>query len=174
MNCTAQNDLECNYPFGTVRHTNGSFFNVQYHLCGGTGAPGTCTAAAAQQTCTNLGLKVVSHASDGTPSVFSLGATSSCYWSVSYYTVNKVMPSNACVVAISNLEWFDCCGNSLWHGNTIGFGAPNQTFGYVSTNDSGYVASNPNASGTTWGCDSLSTPAPTVGTCNQQYVACTP
>jgi hypothetical protein len=171
-NCTAQNDLECNYPFGTARQVNGQFLNVQYHLCG-NGNPGQCTAVVAQSTCTTLGLKVVSHASDGGSSVKSLGATSSCAYSVSYFTVNKTMPSTACLVAVSNLNWFDCCGNSLWHGQTMPFGAANQTFGYVDSFDSGYVASNPNVFYLGWGCDSLTTPVQNWTGCTQQYVACT-
>jgi hypothetical protein len=174
MNCTAQNDLECNYPFGTAQLVQGGFVNVQYHLCGGNGTPGTCTAAAAQQTCQSLGLKVVSHASNGTSSVLSLGATSSCSWSVGYYTVNKVMPTTTCVVAISNLMWNNCCTLSDWHGNTLDFGAPNQTFGYVTPQDSGYIASNPNLSGATWGCQGLTQAAINDPGCLTQYVACAP
>ena len=147
-NCTAQNDLECNYPFGTARMVNGNLVNVQYHPCG-NGNPGQCTAAAAQQTCQALGLKVVSHASDGTSTVFSLGATVSCNWSISYYTVNKQMPTNSCLVGISNLMWSSCCLQSSWHGNTVAFGAPNATFGYVASGNSGYVSTNPNVSGAT-------------------------
>ena len=171
-NCTAQNDLECNYPFGTARLTNGGLVNVQYHPCG-NGNPGQCTAAVAQQTCQSLGLKVVSHASNGSSTVFSLGATSSCYFSISYFTVNKQMQNNTCLVGVSNLDWSQCCGTTMWHGNTIPFGQPNVTFGYVSSFDSGYVSTNPNVPGLQWGCQNNSIAAGNVGSCNTQYVACT-
>jgi hypothetical protein len=121
-----------------------------------------------------VGLKVVSHASDGTSTVASLGATSSCYWSISYFTVNTQMPMGACLVGVSNLDFGGCCTLGSWHGLTVDFGAPNATFGYVSANDSGYVAPNPNVFGANWGCTAESTPAANKAGCTQQFVACTP
>lgn len=173
--CNPTNDAECTpAPTGTVRLVNGGFVPVQYELCG-SGIAGQCTPAAAEASCAAQGMRVVSHASDGTPGVFSLGATSSCYWSISYFTVNQTMPSNACLTGISNLYWSaGCCLSSNWHGNTVHFGPANQTFGYVSSGDSGYVAANPNVSGTTWGCMPLNQTAYAPGTCTTDYVACTP
>lgn len=160
-------------PTGTVRLTGGGTVPVQYFPCG-TGVPGTCTAAAARTTCQSAGLKVVSHASDGSATVASLGAAASCQWSISYFTVNTSMPAGACLVGVSNLDWSSCCTLSNWHGNTVGFGAPGAIFGYVNSGNSGYVPANPNVSGQTWGCVALSTPAGNLGGCTQQYVACTP
>ena len=65
-------------------------------------------------------------------------------------------------------------GSTLWHGNTVHFGAANQTFGYVGQADSGYVAANPNVLGTVWGCMPLTQTASAPGTCTTDYVACTP
>jgi hypothetical protein len=172
-NCTAQNDLECNIPSGQAMLANFNFVPVQYYPCG-NGMAGQCTATAAQNACTAVGQRVVSHASNGTSSVFSLGATMSCSWSVSYYTVTKMMSPGDCLVAISNLEWSQCCGTTTWHGNTIPFGAVNQTFGYCAPGESGYVSTNPNVSGGTWGCQSLSQAAANGPGCTSYYVACTP
>jgi hypothetical protein len=152
---------------------DGTWIAVSYQICG-TGAPGTCTANAAKTACTSVGQKVVSHASDGTTEVTSLGATVSCYWDISYYTVAAAMPTSSCLVGISNLEWTSCCGTSSWHGNTIAFGSAGAIFGYVSSGDSGYVSTYPNVSGTTWGCVSESTAATNRSGCTMQYVACTP
>ncbi|MBW2454449.1 MAG: hypothetical protein JRI68_08055 [Deltaproteobacteria bacterium] len=172
-NCNENNDQECAIPSGTARLVNGGFINVQYHLCG-SGVPGQCTAAVAQTTCQQVGQKVVSHASNGTSTVASLGATASCYFSISYFTVNQVMPPGSCFVGVSNLMWSSCCNTSAWHGNTLDFGAPNQTFGRVYQNDSGYVSQNANVDGTHWGCQALTSAAQNFGSCTTQYVACTP
>jgi len=160
-------------PFGTVQLTGGGTIPVEYYPCG-TGAPGACTAAVARTTCQSAGRKVVSHASDGSATVASLGATLSCQWSISYFTVNVSMPAGACLVGVSNLDWSSCCTPSEWHGNTVNFGAANAIFGYVSPGNSGYVPANPNLSGANWGCQVLSTPADNLAGCTQQYVACTP
>jgi len=173
MNCNENNDIECAIPSGTARLTTGGTVNVQYHECGTNGQPGQCTAAAAQTACQNVGMKVVSHASNGTSTVASLGATSSCYWSISYYTVGTQMAQGDCLVGVSNLMWTSCCGLSSWHGNTVPFGLPNTTWGYVSSNTSGYDANEANVTGDTWGCSSLATAAQDVG-CSKNFVACTP
>jgi hypothetical protein len=160
---------------GTVRHTDGTIFGVTYELCG-TGDPGTCDATTAKSACQAIGMKVVSHASNGTSEVFSLGATQSCYWSASYFTVDEAMPTDSCLVGVSNLEWSSCCTTTLWHGNTMPFGSAGEIFGFVdSTNgDSGYVPENPNITGTTWGCQSEGASAVNYDSCATQFVACTP
>ncbi|RLB50569.1 MAG: hypothetical protein DRI90_23630 [Deltaproteobacteria bacterium] len=172
-NCNENNDADCAVPSGTARLCNGSFVNVQYYPCG-SGQVGQCTAAAAKTACQAYGMKVVSHASDGNSQVFSLGATTSCNWSTSYFTVTTMMPSGACLVGISNLDWSSCCNLTQWHGNTLAFGQPNQTFGYVLSGNSGYVANNPNVTGDTWGCQSLTTVAQNLSGCTSHYVACAP
>jgi len=171
-NCNENNDPDCAIPNGTARLCNGGFINVQYHPCG-TGTS-QCTGAQAKATCQTYGMKVVSHASDGNSQVYSLGATVSCNWSTSYFTVTTLMPSGACLVGISNLDWTSCCGSGSWHGNTLDFGAPNQTFGYVASGNSGYVGTNPNVNGDTWGCKAVSALPDNLSGCTSHYVACTP
>jgi hypothetical protein len=158
---------------GTVRHTGGAWLPVTYVTCG-SGTPGTCNATVAKTSCTTIGQKVVSHASNGTTEVYSLGATASCYWDASYFTIAATMASTDCLVGISNLEWSSCCGTSSWHGNTLAFGAAGVIFGYVRSSDSGYVSTYPNVSGTTWGCTSEGSAASNRSGCTTQYVACTP
>jgi hypothetical protein len=158
---------------GQARRVDGTWVDVVYQLCG-SGTPGTCTAAAAKATCTGLGQRVISHAADTTSTeVYTLGATISCYWDISYYTILIDMPTDACLVAISNLDWSSCCTTSQWHGNTVAFGAAGAVFGYVRSGDSGYVSTYPNVSGTTWGCSTLTTAAVNRSGCTQQWVACT-
>jgi hypothetical protein len=169
--CNENNDDECALPTGTVRNVNGPLVTVVYVPCG-SGAPGQCTAAAARTACGNLGRKVVAHASNGTSQVLSLGATTSCNWSISYFTVGVTMPSGSCLVGVSNLDWTTCCNSGNWHGNTVDFGVVNTTFGYVDTNNSGFVSTNPNVSGATWGCVGETTAATNQGSCTTQYVAC--
>ncbi|MEZ4447669.1 MAG: hypothetical protein R3B72_51815 [Polyangiaceae bacterium] len=171
-NCNDTNDLECAIPMGTAALTTGGTVPVMYLPCG-SGTPGSCTAQTAKNTCTAMGRKVVSHASDGTTEVLSLNATTSCNWSVSYYTVNQIMPPGSCLVGVSNLEWSSCCTTTQWHGNTIDFpGVVNQIFGYVATSNSGYVSTNPNVSGATWGCIAETGAATNITGCTTQYVAC--
>lgn len=155
---------------GTARMVDGTWIDVNYEVCGTT----SCTASDAKNACSAVGMKVVSHASDGNSQVHSLGASSSCYWSVSYYTVDSTMSSNECLVGISNLDWSGCCGTSRWHGNTLPFGQPSSVFGYVYNSTSGYDSSYPNVSGSTWGCNDLSVSASRPGNCSTLYVACTP
>jgi len=154
---------------GLVRHTDGSWFGVDFVRCG-SGAPNTCTMDAAKTACAAVGLRVVSHASDDTPATRSLGATNSCQWSVSYFTVIRPMAPDACLVGVSNLDWSQCCGMSSWHGNTLLFPAAGDTFGYVEPSNTGYDPSLPNGSGATWGC--TTSPAENVPGCATQYVAC--
>ena len=154
---------------GQVRRTNGVWVDVTYERCGsGT----TCRSTDARAACTKVGRKVASHASNGSSSVYSLGASKSCYWSASYFKVNKTMPSGACLVGVSNLDWSSCCTPTRWHGNTMRFGAAGKIFGYVSSNDTGYVGSYSNTSGSKWGCVTLSTAATNYSGCTSLYVAC--
>ena len=152
---------------GTARMTNGTFIDVTYEVCGSS-----CTASAAKSACSSVGKKVVSHASDGTSEVYSLGAAFSCQWSISYYTVDTQMSSSECLVGISNLEWSDCCGTSSWHGSTIPFGSPGSVFGYVNSGNSGYDSSYTNSSGSNWGCIGEGQSASSYGSCSTYYVAC--
>jgi hypothetical protein len=158
---------------GTARMVDGTWIPVIYVPCG-SGAPGACTGTAAKASCTGIGARVVSHASDGTSEVLSLGATVSCYWDTSYYIVDVAMPTDSCLVAVSNLDWSSCCRVGSWHGNTLDFPAPGTVFGYVRSSDSGYVSTYPNLDGEHWGCVSESTAADNLTGCTQQYVACTP
>lgn len=154
---------------GTVRTVGGEWLDVIYVRCSsGT----TCNATQARNACRDVGAKVVSHASNGTDTVRSLGATVSCNWSISYFTVDRTMPSNTCLIGISNLDWSSCCGTGSWHGNTVAFGAAGATFGFVNTSNSGYVSSFPNVGGSTWGCNSESTNAPLRAGCTEPHVAC--
>lgn len=118
---------------------------------------------------------MVSHASDGSESVYSLGATQSCNWSIGYYNSDQNLPEGACLAGISNLDWSSCCGLTAWHGNTVPIPEAGTVFGYVDTSDSGYFAEQPNSSGAAWGCQALTTPADTLSppTCTSLYVACT-
>jgi len=153
---------------------DGTWIEVVYRPCG-TGAPGTCTGAAARAACSAIGQQVVSHASDGTTDVLSLGATTSCHYSTSYYTVASAMPAGTCLVGISNLDWAGgtCCGAGRWHGVTLAFGAPGVVFGRVDPLDSGYVSAHPNTDGSRWSCRAEATPPTNLSGCTTQYVACT-
>ena len=156
---------------GTVRFTNGTIANVLYVPCR-NGTSTNCTEPVAESSCTNLGMKLVSHASDGTTGVVSLGATTSCYWSISYFTNSDVSVAGQCLVGISNAKWTSCCGLTQWHGNTVTVPATlGQQFGYVSTNDTGYNGGLSNVSGTQWGCIANTSAIP-ASSCTTYYVAC--
>ena len=148
--------------------TNGSWFDVTYEVCG-TGT--SCDASDARAACSAVGAKVLSHASNGTSSVKSLGAGSSCQFSISYFTVDNSMASSDCLVGISNLDWSGCCGTGSWHGNTVSFGTPSTVFGYVSSGNTGYQSSYTNSGGASWGCQPESTNAG-ASNCSTLYVAC--
>jgi hypothetical protein len=156
---------------GTVLQVDGSAIDVEFVPCG-TGND-SCTADAARQACQDVGKRVVSHASDGSPTVQSLGATSSCQWSIGYYNADTALPDGACLAGVSNLDWSSCCTTDLWHGNTVPFPEPGTTFGFVNESNSGYFSELPNQTGTTWGCQSLDSPASAFGSCTTLYVACT-
>ena len=157
--------IEADGVHGTVRKVDGTWIDVTYEICGNS-----CTASQAKAACTSIGKKVVSHASNGTSEVYSLGATYSCQHSISYYTVDVSMSSNQCLIGISNLDWSGCCNYSQWHGNTVNFGAPNDIFGYVQSGNTGYVSSYNNNSASTRG-RGLTSPLP-HSSCNEYYVAC--
>lgn len=157
---------------GSVMRVDGSTVDVEFVACG----EGTtnCTADAARQACQTVGKRVVSHASDGSDTVYSLGATQSCQWSIGYYNSDQNLPEGACLAGVSNLDWSNCCGPTQWHGNTVPFPASGTVFGYVDISNSGYFSGQPNTSGTTWGCQNLASPASTPSpTCTSVYVACT-
>ena len=162
-------------PSGTVQQTDGTFIDVTFELCS---VGPSCTAQAAKSACTSTGKKVVSHASDGTSEVYSLGATSSCHFSISYFTVDVDMDPTECLVGISNLEWSSCCGTTRWHGYTTPFGPAGDVFGGVSSVSSGYnsnylnlVNYPSNLNGVRWGCngEGLSNG---LNSCSGYYVAC--
>ena len=155
-----------------MRDTNGVVANVKYVKCG-NGTNTNCTETVAETSCTAVGLKLVSHASDGTNAVVSLGATASCQWSISYFTNSDPAVANQCLVGVSNAQWSGCCGVGSWHGNTVTVPATlGQQFGYVDPSNSGYNGALTNTTGTTWGCQTNATNAPARAGCTTYYVAC--
>jgi len=158
---------------GTVLDVNGVSHTILYELCG-NGTNTNCTAAVAAASCTNVGRKLVSHASDGSSSVVSLGATQSCQWSISYFTNSSSTVAGQCLIGVSNDDWSQCCTPANWHGNIVQVPTTlNQQFGYVDPNNSGYNAGKSNVPGTEWGCIAVSQAPPTgPGGCTQYYVAC--
>jgi hypothetical protein len=177
--CCAKGEAYCNgmcRPFsqcgGTVRDVNGTVLPVTYVPCG-NGQISSCTLTAAQNSCTGIGMKLVSHASNGTNAIVSLGATVSCNWSISYFTNFNSSVAGQCLVGVSNAEWSSCCGLGSWHGNIVTVPSTlGQQFGYVLQGNSGYDGNLSNVTGTTWGCQSNATgPPPRMG-CNTYYVAC--
>ncbi len=157
---------------GTVWDVNGNQSPVVFVPCN-NGQITNCTEANAETSCTAIGKKLVSHASDGTNGVVTLGATTSCNWSISYFTNLNGMVAGQCLVGVSNAKWSSCCGLTNWHGNIVTVpNTLNQQFGYVLNGNSGYNANFSNVSGTTWGCIANgSTPPPRNG-CTTYYVAC--
>ena len=157
---------------GTVRDVNGVISNVTYAKCG-TGSAANCNETVAEASCTGIGLKLVSHASNGTSGVVSLGATTSCNWSISYFTNNDAQVAGQCLVGVSNAQWSSCCTLGSWHGNTVVVPVTlGQQFGYVLSTNSGYNGGLNNVSGTTWGCVSNATAASPNGGCTTYFVAC--
>ncbi len=166
--------IACVVGDGTVRDVAGLLSAVKYVPCG-DGTIGNCNQAKAEASCTAIGKKLVSHASDGTSGVVSLGATSSCNWSVSYFTNSTpaFAAAGQCLVAASNASWSGCCGIGQWHGNTLAFPTTVGTqFGYVDPTNSGYNAGLTNASGTTWGCNGATVAGGGRGGCTTYNVAC--
>ena len=156
---------------GTVRYTSGTIANVTYVKCG-NGTYSSCNEPTAETSCTGIGLKLVSHASNGTSAVVSLGATSSCYFSISYFTNNDPNVAGQCLVGVSNAQWTSCCGTTEWHGNIVTVPTTlGQQFGYVYSADSGYNVNLSNVSGTHFGCQANATAIPSAG-CSTYYVAC--
>lgn len=157
---------------GTVRDVNGNIMPVTYVKCG-NGTNSNCTEPVAETSCTNIGLKLVSHASDGTNAVVSLGATVSCNWSISYFTNNDSTVAGQCLMGVSNAKWSQCCGTSSWHGNIVTVPTTlGQQFGYVLSTNSGYNGGLSNVSGTTWGCLANASSVPVRGGCTTYFVAC--
>lgn len=153
---------------GQVRTVAGTWLDVRYVQCG-TGA--SCSGTQAKKACTDEGMKLVSHASNGTSSVQSLGATASCQWSSGYFTTERTRASGECLVGVSNMDWSSCCGVGSWHGNTLKFGAVSTVFGHINASNSGYVSSYTNTSGVKWSCRTESSNA-TNNSCTSMYVAC--
>lgn len=157
---------------GTVRYTSGTIANIVYAKCG-NGTNTNCTEPVAETSCTSIGRKLVSHASNGTSAVVSLGATSSCYFSISYFTNNDPSVAGQCLIGVSNAIWTSCCGTTSWHGNTVSVPATLGTqFGYIYSADSGYNVNLTNTTGTTWGCQPNSSAAAAHTGCTTYYVAC--
>ncbi len=158
---------------GTVRLTNGTIVPVTYVPCG-NGTNTNCTEPVAETSCTSIGLKLISHASDGTAAVVSLGATTSCFYSISYFTNNNPAVAGQCLAGVSNAHWTgSCCANTLWHGNVVTVPTTlGQQFGWVASSDSGYNVNLTNTDGTHFACVSLSTPVPAHTGCTTYYVAC--
>jgi hypothetical protein len=157
---------------GTVRLTSGTIVPVTYVPCG-NGTNTNCTEPVAESSCTNIGLKLVSHASNGTTGVVSLGATVSCEWDISYFTNNNPSVAGQCLIGVSNAQWTSCCTTTSWHGNIVTVPTTlGQQFGYVYTSDSGYNGTLTNLSGTTWGCQTTSIAPPARSGCSTYYVAC--
>jgi hypothetical protein len=164
--------VDCRPSNGTVLDASGASHPILMVPCG-DGTTTNCTEAVAQTSCTSQGLKLISDASDGTASVVSLGATSSCSWSISYYTSTSQALAGQCLIAISNAYWSDCCDLGGWHGNTVMIPTTvGQQFGYEQPGESGYNGSLSNVSQDNWGCDDLSTPPPPLDGCTTYNVAC--
>jgi hypothetical protein len=162
----------CANANGTVLDVAGSALPVLIVPCG-NGTVTNCTESVARASCSSIRRRLVSHASNGTTDVVSLGATSSCQHSISYYTNNNPAAANQCLVGISNSQWSDCCTPSRWHGNTVRIPATlGQQFGYVWNGNSGYRSNLSNVTGTAWGCNGLTTPAEALPGCTAYFVAC--
>jgi hypothetical protein len=161
-----------NVTGGTVRDVNGVISPVVFVPCG-NGTNNNCTEPTAEASCVGIGRKLVAHGSDGTSGVVSLGATTSCNWSISYFTNLNPNVAGQCLVGVSNAKWTSCCGTGSWHGNTVTVpSALNQQFGYVANGNSGYNGSLSNVSGTTWGCNGNGSPPTARNGCGTYYVAC--
>jgi hypothetical protein len=162
----------CANANGTVLDVNGATLPVLIVPCG-NGSITNCTESVARASCSSIGRRLVSHASNGTTDVASLGATSSCQHSISYYTNNNPAAANQCLVGVSNSQWSDCCTPSRWHGNTVRIPATlGQQFGYVWNGNSGYRSNLNNVNGTGWGCINLTEPAQALSGCSAYFVAC--
>jgi large repetitive protein len=164
--------VSCQSANATVRDVAGTWSPSTLVPCG-NGTNTNCTQAVAETSCTSIGKRLVSHASNGTAAVISLGATNSCYWSISYFTNTSSTLAGQCLIGVSNETWSNCCGTTNWHGNIVTIPTTlSQQYGYTSVNDSGYSASMSNVSGTTWGCIPTTTAPPARAGCTTYYVAC--
>ncbi|MCA9573265.1 MAG: hypothetical protein KC656_35760, partial [Myxococcales bacterium] len=157
---------------GTVLSVTGATIPVLFVPCG-NGTNTNCTEATARSSCTSIGRQLVSHASNGINGVSSLGATQSCYWSISYFTNSSPDVAGQCLIGVSNAQWSNCCTLSQWHGNTVRVPTTLGTqFGYGSSNDTGYRSNLTNTSGTRWGCIPNGNAASALSGCSRYYVAC--
>jgi hypothetical protein len=157
---------------GTVLSVTGTTIPVLFVLCG-NGTNTNCTEPVARASCTNIGRQLVSHASDGINGVSTLGATSSCYWSISYFTNSSTDVAGQCLIGVSNAQWSSCCTRSQWHGNTVRVPSTlGQQFGYASSNDTGYRSNLANVAGTQWGCVPNGSSGAALSGCSRYYVAC--
>nr|MDQ3370046.1 hypothetical protein [Myxococcota bacterium] len=163
--------VTCGFENGTVRDVFGAVSGILIVPCG-DGSNSNCTQAVAESSCTALGRKLVSHASDGTAGVLSLGATNSCSGSISYFTADASL-AGQCLIGISNASWSaSCCGLGWWHGHIVTIPAAGAQFGTVDPFASGYNSSLNNVGGRVWGCNTVSEPPPTHTGCTTYNVAC--
>ncbi|MBX5482180.1 MAG: hypothetical protein IRZ16_10145 [Myxococcaceae bacterium] len=164
--------VTCNTNTGFVFDVAGNQLPVMFVPCG-NGTSGNCTQAVAESSCAAIGRKLVSHASNGTSTIASLGATNSCNFSISYFINFSPAFAGQCLVGVSNAAWSSCCGTNSWHGNTVTIPTTlGQQFGFVNSSNSGYDPTKSNVSGTTWGCYSSSTAAGSRTGCTVYNVAC--
>jgi hypothetical protein len=161
---------------GMVRNVAGQSIPIIMVPCG-NGTTSNCTLTVAEASCTSIGKKLVSHATDGGTSLVSLGATVSCHFSISYFTNTSASLAGQCLIGISNASWssLSCCQSTMWHGNIVQIPTTlGQQFGFVYAGDSGYTPGLANVTGSTWGCQNA-TVAPSVigpGGCSVYNVAC--
>lgn len=156
-----------------VSDVNGNWINGRFVLCNGGAA---CTEAQAKSACAGVGGRLVSHASDGNAQVLSLGATNSCNHSYGYYRTldSTVATAGNCLVGLSNVDWSNCCGQTMWHGNVYQIQTPaTGAWGFIDGSSTGYQSSGVTSlSGTIWGCGSETFTHATRGGCTAYYVAC--
>jgi len=157
---------------GTVTDVMGVVHPIMMVPCG-NGTLSNCTQAVAESSCTAIGRKVVSHASDGTTGVISLGATVSCEWSVGYFVNSSQALAGQCLIGLSNASWTQCCGLTMWHGNILTIPTTlGQQFGYIYSTEIGYSSSMTNQTGLTWGCIAKTSAPSVTGSCSVYNVAC--
>jgi len=157
---------------GFVTDVSGVSKPIRYVLCG-SGSTTGCTEAVAKSSCTAISKQLVTHASDVGSTVYSLGATSSCNFSIGYFIKNSPTATGDCLIGMSNVDWTSCCTPTSWHGNTVNIPTTAGTqFGYIYPGNSGYDAAKTNTSGTSWGCQSDTSPPTSRSGCTNYYVAC--
>ena len=152
---------------GSVMRTDGTWVDIYFRSC-----ESPCDAVTAKDACTAYGQRVVSHASNGTSEVYSLGATASCQHSISYFKTSGAKAPDQCLVAIRS-GMVGCCGFGSWHGQTMPFGSVNDVFGYVHDGNSGFQAQNTQISHTHSGGVILKHQCRRIRWMQQYFVACT-